>query len=98
MTPAEASRQLFLNNIQHVAVSDMQGKTSAVMLVPYPPGIPIMMGGEKFDKKSQPILDYLLAREKFEQNFPGYYSDIHGIEAKIDETGLRRFYTMALTV
>ena len=53
---------------------------AAVMLVPYPPGIPIMMGGELADASAKPICDYLLAREEFENAFPGYEGDIHGVE------------------
>jgi lysine decarboxylase/arginine decarboxylase len=96
MTPAEASREVFRKNVEHIRVADLMNRTGAVMLVPYPPGIPVLMGGEKIDESSKIILDFLLAREQFEIEFPGYYSDIHGVEAHLDENGVRRFYTMAL--
>ena len=53
-------------------------------MVPYPPGIPIMMGGEAMNKKAAPILEYLLLRQNFENEFPGYESDIHVIERETD--------------
>jgi len=67
------------------------------MVVPYPPGIPIMMGGESINKKSQPIIDYLLAREEFENRFPGYESDIHGIyRAPPDASGKSHYEIMVV--
>lgn len=96
LTPAEASREVFRGNIKHVPLKDCLNEIAAVIVVPYPPGIPVLMGGEKIDEKSKPILDFLLAREEFERVFPGYYSDIHGVEAFADEDGIRRFHTMII--
>ena len=42
------------------------------------------------------IAEILLAREEFERVFPGYFSDIHGVEAFIDNDGVRRFHTMVI--
>ena len=65
------------------------------MMVPYPPGIPIIMGGEIFNEKAEPILDYLLTRQAFEETFPGYEGDIHGVERKIVD-GRTVFTTMCV--
>ena len=54
-------------------------RIAAVMLVPYPPGIPVMMGGETARGAGEAIAEYLLALEEFENRFPGYAGDIHGI-------------------
>ncbi|MEG0135299.1 MAG: Orn/Lys/Arg decarboxylase N-terminal domain-containing protein [Cetobacterium sp.] len=96
LTPAQAAKEVFRCNIEHLPVKDIMNRIAGVMVVPYPPGIPILMGGEKIDKNSQSILDFLLAREKFERIFPGYYSDIHGIKAFEDKDGIRRFHTMVI--
>lgn len=95
MTPADAAQLVFKGRVKKVTLNEMMDHTAAVMVVPYPPGIPILMGGEKINQKSKPIINYLQQREKFEQDFPGYYSDIHGIEAKTID-GKRRFTTMVL--
>jgi len=63
-----------------VELNKILGRTPAVMIVPYPPGIPIMMGGEIMNERSKPIYNYLLLRQEFENEFPGYESDIHGVE------------------
>jgi lysine decarboxylase/arginine decarboxylase len=38
-----------------------------------------MMGGETVSGEAKAIAGYLLARENFENAFPGYEGDIHGI-------------------
>ena len=73
----------------------MRGRVAAVMLVPYPPGIPMVMGGEKVAGESEAIVDYLLTREKFEEKFLGYFGDIHGVEA-VEVDGKRKFQVMVL--
>lgn len=96
LTPAEAAREVFRENVEHVAIKDCMNRVAGVIVVPYPPGIPVLMGGEKIDEESDAILKYLLEREEFERVFPGYYGDIHGIEAYEDEDGIRRFHTLVI--
>ncbi|MGL5615055.1 MAG: Orn/Lys/Arg decarboxylase N-terminal domain-containing protein [Sarcina sp.] len=93
--PSQCSRMLFKGNYEKAYIKDILNKTVAVMIVPYPPGIPIIMGGEKITKESKVILDYLLARETFENEFPGYISDIHGI-TRVIENGKILFSTIIL--
>lgn len=93
--PAEAYRQVVLGNVETVELSRAAGRIQAVMMVPYPPGIPVIMGGEIFNEKAAPILDYLLTRQKFEETFPGYEGDIHGVERKTAD-GKTVFTTMVL--
>ena len=58
----------------------MPGRTAAVMVVPYPPGIPILMPGEHAGAGDGPLLSYLQALEAFDKRFPGFEHDIHGVE------------------
>lgn len=83
MKPSEAYHQVVRKNVEYVELEKMQGRVPAVMMVPYPPGIPIMMGGEVMNEKAAPIFEYLKLRQDFENAFPGYESDIHGIERDI---------------
>lgn len=66
MLPAEAYEQLVKGNVEYVPVRNLNGRTTAVMIVPYPPGIPVMMPGEKFTEKSRRTIDYLAMCEKFD--------------------------------
>lgn len=101
MLPVDAYQSVVKKDIEFVELKNIdpvkEPRTAGVMIVPYPPGIPVMMGGEEFDKKSKPILDYLLARQDFENEFPGYESDIHGIErTEPDVAGKKYFKTMLI--
>ena len=84
-TPGEAYRSLVKGRTEQVRVSEMAGRVATVMVVPYPPGIPILMPGECAGDLDGPILQYLLALEEFDIKFPGFAHDIHGVER--DEGG-----------
>ena len=79
MLPAQAAAEVVRGNVEMVDVKDLRNRIAAVMLVPYPPGIPVMMGGETVKGAGESVAEYLLAREEFENRFPGYEGDIHGI-------------------
>ena len=55
-------------------------RITAVMLVPYPPGIPIRMPGERLGDLNSPTIRFLLALEEFSKKFPGFEREVHGIE------------------
>ena len=57
----------------------MADRTATVMVVPYPPGIPILMPGESVGAADGPMLKNLRALEAFDQHFPGFEHDIHGV-------------------
>jgi arginine decarboxylase len=57
-------------------------------LTPYPPGIPLLIPGERFNKS---IVEYLRFARMFNQQFPGFDTDIHGlIEERVD--GQLKYY------
>ena len=49
------------------------------MVVPYPPGIPLIMPGERITAATKSIHDYLLYAREFDRKFPGFETDIHGL-------------------
>ena len=58
----------------------MAGRIAAVMLVPYPPGIPMSMPGERLGGPDSPVIRLILAMEEFGKRFPGFERETHGIE------------------
>lgn len=96
MSPARAFHEVVKKNVEYVELKKMMGRVPAVMIVPYPPGIPIMMGGEKMDTKARPIHEYLTLRQDFENRFPGYESDIHGVERQEGDDGKKYFKTYCI--
>jgi lysine decarboxylase/arginine decarboxylase len=82
MTPALAYRAVVKGQVDLLPLDQLAGRVTAVMVVPYPPGIPIIMPGERFDKKSQVIIDYLGMMQEFDGVFPGFESENHGVEVR----------------
>jgi arginine decarboxylase len=79
LRPADAYEQLVRGRTESVEIDNLMGRTMAVMLVPYPPGIPVIMPGEKLTAATKSIQDYLLYAREFDTKFPGFETDIHGL-------------------
>lgn len=82
MTPVEAYENLVHNNVEAVSIDDMAARTVATGVVPYPPGIPLLMPGENAGAADGPILGYLKALQAFDRDFPGFGHDTHGVEIR----------------
>jgi lysine decarboxylase/arginine decarboxylase len=93
MTPAQAYRRVVKGAVESLALDQLDGRTNAVGIVPYPPGIPVIMPGERFDRTRTPrIFEYLEMLQDFDAKFPGFEHEIHGVETKPDpETGQARY-------
>ena len=90
LRPAEAYDALVHNRVESVEIDHLMGRTLAVMIVPYPPGIPLIMPGERITQASQSIQDYLVYARDFDRLFPGFETDIHGL--RFDGSGEERRY------
>jgi len=80
LKPAEAYDLLVRGEVEAVPADALEGRIAAVMLVPYPPGIPLIMPGERFSQSTRAIIDYLKFAQIFEQRFPGFGADVHGLQ------------------
>ncbi|MCQ4346520.1 lysine decarboxylase [Pseudomonas stutzeri] len=89
MKPAEAWDRLVRGEVEAVPLDELEGRVAAVMLVPYPPGIPLIMPGERFTAACRPIADYLQFSRRFEQDFPGFGADVHGLRHALVDGELR---------
>ncbi len=76
MRPADAFAKMAHREIERVPVDELEGRVTAVLLTPYPPGIPLLIPGERFNKK---ICDYLKFAREFNASFPGFETDVHGL-------------------
>lgn len=85
ITPAETYQCLLRGKTEKVKVTDTAGKITAVMLVPYPPGIPVRMPGERMGGSDSPTIKLILALQEFGKRFPGFEREVHGIE--VDSNG-----------
>ncbi|HLY97238.1 MAG TPA: lysine decarboxylase, partial [Sideroxyarcus sp.] len=79
MKPSDAFAKMAHGEIERVGIDDLEGRVTAVLLTPYPPGIPLLIPGERFNKT---IVDYLRFARDFNKRFPGFETDIHGLVAE----------------
>jgi arginine/lysine/ornithine decarboxylase len=85
MKPSDAYSRLVHDEVETVAVDEMANRIVATGVVPYPPGIPMLMPGEEVGPDEGPYLGYLRALQAWDKLFPGFGHDIHGVE-NIDGT------------
>ena len=90
-TPAEAYDKLIRGQGGRMALAAMAGGIAATAIVPYPPGIPLLMPGEALGEADGPVLRYLAALRDFDRQYPGFGHDTHGIEAEGGEYYGMRF-------
>ncbi|HKU61142.1 MAG TPA: Orn/Lys/Arg decarboxylase N-terminal domain-containing protein [Gemmatimonadales bacterium] len=80
MTPSAAYQHLVRDNIEHVPLEKLANRVLATSVVPYPPGIPMLMPGEATGPANGPYLGYLNALASWDARFPGFGHDTHGVE------------------
>ena len=83
MRPADAFAKMAHRDIERVPVDALEGRVTAVLLTPYPPGIPLLIPGERFNKT---ICSYLQFAREFNARFPGFETDVHGLVKGADGT------------
>ena len=88
MKPSDAFARMAHGEIERVGIDDLEGRITAVLLTPYPPGIPLLIPGERFNKT---IVDYLKFARDFNKRFPGFETDIHGLVSE-KSNGDRVYY------
>jgi arginine decarboxylase len=80
MTPRQAYERLVAGDVEAVATDELANRTAANAVMPYPPGIPMLMSGENFGAASSPQIGYLRSMQHREQQFPGFAGVIEGAE------------------
>ncbi len=83
MRPADAFAKMAHREIERVPVDELEGRVTAVLLTPYPPGIPLLIPGERFNRT---ICNYLKFARQFNATFPGFETDVHGLVKGEDGT------------
>ncbi|MES1935763.1 Orn/Lys/Arg decarboxylase N-terminal domain-containing protein [Salinisphaera hydrothermalis] len=79
MTPADAYDALVRGHVDNVPIDALAGRVAAVMVVPYPPGIPLIMPGERFGTDDRSVAAYLEFCRDTETACPGFASEVHGL-------------------
>ena len=89
MNPADAFGCIARRQVERVEIDQLEGRITTALVTPYPPGIPLLIPGEVFNKK---IVDYLKFAREFALLCPGFETDIHGLVEIEDDKGGVRYY------
>ena len=81
MKPSDAYAHIALRKTERVEIDALEGRITVGLVTPYPPGIPLLIPGEVFNRK---IVDYLKFSREFNEKCPGFETDIHGL---VEEEG-----------
>jgi ornithine decarboxylase len=92
VTPADAHAALIRGEVDLVPLDELAGRIAASLIVVYPPGIAIMVPGERFAADSAAVA-YLRLFEESDNLFPGFESEMQGIFPRRDSDGRLRYYT-----
>ncbi len=88
MRPADAFARMAHRDIERVVIDDLEGRITSILLTPYPPGIPLLIPGERFNAT---IVRYLKFTRDFNEKFPGFETDVHGL-VKDKTNGHTRYF------
>jgi ornithine decarboxylase len=92
ISPQEAYRALVGNDVDYVPLEKAKGRISATLALIYPPGIGVVVPGERWDAKAKPMFDYFSAFEESFNRFPGFNYEVQGVyQERVD--GRIRFHT-----
>jgi arginine decarboxylase len=89
MKPAEAFAKMAHKEIERIEIDQLEGRVTSVLLTPYPPGIPLLIPGERFNAT---IVRYLKFAREFNERFPGFETDIHGLVKEVSPDGKVGYY------
>jgi arginine decarboxylase len=95
MKPTDAFSQIAHRNTERVPIDELEGRITTALITPYPPGIPLLIPGEVFNKK---IVDYLKFSREFALACPGFETDIHGLVVEEGIDGRKTYFADCVKV
>jgi arginine decarboxylase len=83
MLPSQAWNAMTSARIEHVPTADLAGRITAVLLTPYPPGIPLLVPGERVTAR---VERYLAVEKDLADTWPAFNGITHGLGTAADGT------------
>jgi arginine decarboxylase len=93
LKPSDAFAKMAHRQVERVSIDQLEGRVTGVLLTPYPPGIPLLIPGERFNKT---IVQYLQFARSFNEKFPAFETYIHGLATDELPNGEKRYYVDCL--
>lgn len=85
LTPNHTYQRLVHDEVEQISLEAMANRVVASGVVPYPPGIPLLMPGESAGPADGVYLGYLRSLQAWDRRFPGFEHESHGVQ-NIDGT------------
>lgn len=82
MRPGDAWSKMAHREVDRVPIEELEGRITAMLVTPYPPGIPLLIPGERFNKT---CVEYLRFASHFNERFPGFETYIHGLVKEVKD-------------
>ena len=95
MTSKDAYEKLVANEVDYVSLKEITGRVAATLALIYPPGIGVIVPGERWDARAKPMLDYFLTFYESFNLFPGFNYEVQGVYQEVKD-GRIEFYTYAV--
>ena len=95
MKPSDAYAHIAQRLTDRVEIDHLEGRVTVGLVTPYPPGIPLLIPGEVFNKK---IVDYLKFAREFNSQCPGFETDIHGLVEEEGVDGKKHYFADCVLV
>jgi ornithine decarboxylase len=92
MPARDAMDRLVGGDVDYVPMSQVHGRVAATLALIYPPGIGIIVPGERYDEAARPMIDYFLVFEEGCNQFPGFSYEVQGVYQDVED-GSVRFHT-----
>jgi ornithine decarboxylase len=79
MTPRQAMQKFIANDVDFLPLDKIDGRVAATLNLVYPPGIAVIVPGERYNERCKPMLDYFRMFEASYAKFPGFANEIQGV-------------------
>jgi len=92
LPPAQGHAQLLGDAVDLIPLEELSGRIAATLIVVYPPGIAVMVPGERFAEGSAATA-YLRLFEESDNLFPGFESEMQGVFPRRGDNAQIRYFT-----
>ena len=81
-TPRKAYQRLVAGDAELLPLEETANRVAAIGVIPYPPGIPVVMPGENIGPADGPWLNYIRTLQAWDHRFPGFETEVEGVETQ----------------
>lgn len=93
LPPRDAWEAFLRNKAEYLPLEHLPGRIAAILALVYPPGIGLILPGERYGAEDSPLLRYLRVVEAGSNEFPGFEAEIQGIYRETGADSQVRLFT-----